>query len=71
MDAAAGAMDGLMRTLRFGGGYVAQGGDIGAFLAQVMCGVYEGRRAFHCEGWPLLDLLVGGEMDHADEGMGV
>lgn len=49
MDAAAGAMDGLMRALGFGAGYVAQGGDVGAFLAQVMCGVYDGCRAFHCE----------------------
>jgi pimeloyl-ACP methyl ester carboxylesterase len=50
MDEAAAALDELMVQLGFGdGGYVAQGGDIGSFLAQVMCATFDACRAFHRE----------------------
>ena len=48
MDAASEAMNQLMVHLGFGA-YVAQGGDVGAFLAQAMCGVYDECKAFHRE----------------------
>jgi pimeloyl-ACP methyl ester carboxylesterase len=52
MDGAAAAIDGLMGGLGFGGGgggYVAQGGDVGAILGQVLCAKFEACKALHCE----------------------
>jgi microsomal epoxide hydrolase len=46
MEAASEASNQLMVDLGFDA-YVAQGGDVGAFLAQVMCGVYDECKAFH------------------------
>ena len=46
MEAAAEAMNELMVALGFDA-YVAQGGDVGSFLAQTMCGVYNECKAFH------------------------
>lgn len=44
------AMNQLMIELGFGeSGYIAQGGDIGYFLARAMCGLFEACKAFHCE----------------------
>jgi len=49
MEGAAEALNGLMIALGFEGGYVAQGGDVGSFLAQTMCGLFGECKAFHCE----------------------
>lgn len=49
MEGAAAAIDGLMGGLGFGGGYVAQGGDVGAILGQVLCAKFEACKALHCE----------------------
>ncbi|KAK3360630.1 Alpha/Beta hydrolase protein [Lasiosphaeria hispida] len=46
MEVAAEAMNELMVALGFDA-YVAQGGDVGSFLAQVMCGVHDECKAFH------------------------
>ncbi|CAK1356652.1 unnamed protein product [Cercospora beticola] len=37
----------LMVGLGFGGGYVAQGGDIGSFVARILGATYEGCKAVH------------------------
>lgn len=47
MTTAAEAMNQLMVDLGFDG-YIAQGGDVGYFLARSMCGLFEACRAFHC-----------------------
>ncbi|KAL1845396.1 hypothetical protein VTK73DRAFT_588 [Phialemonium thermophilum] len=44
---AARAMHQLMVELGFGGGYVAQGGDVGYFLARIMSATYDGCKALH------------------------
>lgn len=49
MEGAAGAIDGLMGALGFGAGYVAQGGDVGAIVGQVLCAKFEACKALHCE----------------------
>jgi microsomal epoxide hydrolase len=48
LDAASEAANQLMVDLGFDA-YVAQGGDVGALLAQGMCGVYTECKAFHRE----------------------
>ncbi|KAM7210577.1 putative epoxide hydrolase [Rhypophila decipiens] len=48
MTTAGEAMNQLMIELGFGeSGYIAQGGDVGYFLARTMCGLFEECRAFH------------------------
>jgi pimeloyl-ACP methyl ester carboxylesterase len=43
-------VDKLMTGLGFGGsGYVAQGGDIGSFVARILGAGYESCKAVHCE----------------------
>ncbi|KZP29746.1 epoxide hydrolase [Athelia psychrophila] len=37
----------LMVGLGFGGGYVAQGGDVGSFIARILSGQYESCKAVH------------------------
>lgn len=48
MERASEALNELMKALGFKR-YVAQGGDVGSFLAQTMCRLFEECRAFHCE----------------------
>lgn len=48
------AMDQLMAELGFGSAYIAQGGDVGFFLARLMSDAYDGCKAFHGKwklGW--------------------
>ena len=47
MESASEALNELMKALGFKR-YVAQGGDVGSFLAQTMCGLFAECRAFHC-----------------------
>ncbi|KAK3294619.1 Alpha/Beta hydrolase protein [Chaetomium fimeti] len=58
MEGAAGAIDGLMAALGFGAGYVAQGGDVGAIVGQVLCAKFEACKALHRECVRLLVLLT-------------
>ncbi|KAK6206280.1 epoxide hydrolase [Colletotrichum tabaci] len=44
---AARLMNELMITLGFGSGYVAQGGDIGSFIARILSATYPQCKAFH------------------------
>lgn len=46
---AARVLNQLMVDLGFGGGYIAQGGDVGYFLARRMSAVYDECKAFHGE----------------------
>lgn len=41
-------MDKLMHGLGFGGGYIAQGGDIGSFVSRVLAVTAESCKAAHC-----------------------
>ncbi|CCF35757.1 epoxide hydrolase [Colletotrichum higginsianum] len=47
LEIAARLMNELMITLGFGSGYVAQGGDIGSFLARIISATYPQCKAFH------------------------
>ncbi|TDZ35744.1 putative epoxide hydrolase [Colletotrichum spinosum] len=47
VDQVAGVMHQLMLDLGFGGGYAAQGGDVGSFLARLMAANYAECKAFH------------------------
>lgn len=53
LEIAARLMNELMITLGFGSGYVAQGGDIGSFLARILSATYPQCKAFHSKQyWP-------------------
>lgn len=43
----AAAVNKLMLGLGFGGGFVAQGGDIGSFVARILAAQYEACKAVH------------------------
>lgn len=47
LDDAARVLNHLMISLGFGGGYVAQGGDVGYFLARIMAGKHDECKALH------------------------
>ena len=57
MTGAAEAINELMVALGFDG-YVAQGGDVGSFLSQTLCGLFDECKAFHREFLPEI-LLIG------------
>ena len=41
-------MDALMVGLGFGSGYIAQGGDIGSFVARVLTATFDNCKTGHC-----------------------
>ncbi|KAL6401216.1 epoxide hydrolase [Ilyonectria robusta] len=47
LDAAARLLHQLMADLGFGDGFAVQGGDIGSFLARILCAEYSACKAFH------------------------
>ncbi|KAH8651663.1 Alpha/Beta hydrolase protein [Ilyonectria robusta] len=47
LDAAARLLHQLMADLGFGDGFAVQGGDIGSFLARILCAEYSTCKAFH------------------------
>lgn len=47
LERSARIMNQLMMDLGFGGGYIAQGGDLGSLLARIMSAEYETCKAFH------------------------
>lgn len=49
IDHVAHAFHQLMLDLGFGGRYVAQGGDVGSFLARIMSATFKECKAIHCE----------------------
>jgi len=58
MEGASEALNSLMVALGFDA-YVAQGGDVGSFLSQTMCGLFDECKAFHCEFCsPLVNLCL-------------
>lgn len=46
-ELAAAALDGLMKGLGLGDGYVVQGGDVGAIIGSLVAGQFEGCKALH------------------------
>lgn len=48
-ESMADAVDRLMIGLGFGSGYVAQGGDIGSFVARILASKYASCKAAHSE----------------------
>ncbi|KAK0649065.1 Alpha/Beta hydrolase protein [Cercophora newfieldiana] len=52
MEGASEALNSLMVALGFDA-YVAQGGDVGSFLSQTMCGLFDECKAFHLADIPL------------------
>jgi microsomal epoxide hydrolase len=62
MEGASEALNELMVALGFDA-YVVQGGDVGSFLSQTICGLFEECKAFHCEfGFSLFLCLFGGRV---------
>ena len=53
LDAAARLLHQLMAGLGFGDGFAVQGGDIGSFLARILCAEYPACKAFHSKANPI------------------